>query len=122
MTFSRQVSAILIAFFLLCASIFAAEPSAPVAAPPVSASSKPGATIPVLPNEFAGWQVKGDVARSDDPASADAANAPVLKEYGFVRLEKAAYTRDDGRNLTVEAAVFEDASGAYGAFTYYYSE
>jgi hypothetical protein len=48
-------------------------------------------------------------------------NAPVLKEYGFVRLEKAAYTRDDGRNLTIRAAVFEDASGAYGAFTYYYS-
>ena len=43
---------------------------------------------------------------------------PVLKEYGFVRLEKAAYTRDDGRNLTLKAAVFEDASGAYGAFTY----
>jgi hypothetical protein len=46
-------------------------------------------------------------------------NAAVLKEYGFVRLEKAGYTRDDGRNLTIKAAVFEDASGAYGAFTYY---
>ena len=39
-----------------------------------------------------------------------------------MRLEKAAYTRDDGRNLTIRAAVFEDASGAYGAFTYYYSD
>jgi hypothetical protein len=66
--------------------------------------------------------VKGAVARSDDPAAADAVNAPVLKEYGFVRLEKAAYTRDDGRNLVIRAAVFEDASGAYGAFTYYYSD
>jgi len=66
--------------------------------------------------------MKGDVARSSDPAAADEANAPVLKEYGFARLEKAAYTRDDGRNLTVRAAVFEDASGAYGAFTYYYSD
>jgi hypothetical protein len=52
---------------------------------------------------------------------ADATNAPVLKEYGFQRLEKAAYTRDDGRNLTIKAAVFADASGAYGAFTYYQS-
>jgi len=52
--------------------------------------------------------------RSDDPATADAANGDVLKEYGFVRLETAAYTRDDGRNLTVKAAVFDDASGAYG--------
>ena len=66
--------------------------------------------------------MKGDAARSGDPASADAANSSVLKEYGFVRLEKAAFTRDDGRNLTIKAAVFEDASGAYGAFTYYVSD
>jgi len=97
------------AFF--CASAFAAEPPAPV---PVSSTS-------VLPSAFAGWEMKGAVARSDDPAAADAVNAPVLKEYGFQRLEKAAYTRDDGRNLVVKAAVFGDASGAYGAFTYYSS-
>ena len=36
-------------------------------------------------------------------------------------MEKAAYTRDDGRNLAIRAAVFADASGAYGAFTFYYS-
>ncbi len=95
----------------------AAEPSAPVAVSPT-----PVAATPVLPTAFAGWQVKGAVAKSDDPGVADATNAPVLKEYGFQRLEKAAYTRDDGRNLTIKAAVFEDASGAYGAFTYYYSD
>ncbi len=66
--------------------------------------------------------MKGTVTRSDDPAAADAANAPVLAEYGFQHLEKAAYTRDDGRNLVIKAAVFADASGAYGAFTYYYSD
>ena len=103
--------------FLFCAVVFAAEPPAPVAAPPT-----PVSTAPVLPAEFAGWQMKGDAARSGDPASADAANSSVLKEYGFVRLEKAAFTRDDGRNLTIKAAVFEDASGAYGAFTYYVSD
>jgi hypothetical protein len=73
----------------------------------------------VLPQQFAGWQVIGSVTRSSDPVVADQANAPVLKEYGFQRLEKATYTRDDGRKLEVKAAVFEDASGAYGAFTYY---
>jgi len=84
----------------------------------------PTATVSatVLPAEFAGWQIKGPVTRSDDPAAADGTNAPVLMEYGFQHLEKAAYTRDDGRNLVVKAAVFADASGAYGAFTYYYSE
>ncbi len=114
MKFSRQISVLVLSF--LCAGLFsvgsvAAEPPTPAAA----------ALLPVLPTEFSGWQVKGAVTKSDDPAVADAANAPVLKEYGFVRLETAAYTRDDGRNLTIRAAVFEDASGAYGAFTYYHS-
>ncbi|HMB83152.1 MAG TPA: DUF6599 family protein [Terriglobales bacterium] len=109
MKFSRQLCIVFI--FLFCTAALAAEPPAP----------SPVLPAPVLPTEFAGWQVKGAVARSSDPAAADAANAPVLKEYGFVRLEKAAYTRDDGRNLAIKAAVFEDTSGAYGAFTYYYS-
>ena len=85
-------------------------------------AASPVASSPVLPTEFSGWQMKGAVARSSDPASADPTDAAVLKEYGFVRLEKAAYTRDDGRNLTIKAALFEDASGAYGAFSYYCSE
>ena len=73
----------------------------------------------VLPPQFSGWQVKDTVAKSDDPAAADETNAPVLREYGFKRLEKATYIREDGRKLTIKAAVFGDASGAYGAFTYY---
>src|SRR6202140_4176549 len=118
MRFSRQLSVVFIFLFcaLSCAAAFAAGPPAPVAVPQTSVSP-----TAVLPNAFAGWEVKGVVARSDDPAAADAVNAPVLKEYGFQRLEKAAYTRDDGRNLVIKDAVFEDASGAYGAFTYYYS-
>ena len=63
--------------------------------------------------------MKGEVTRSDDPGYADATDAPVLKEYGFRVWRRPAYTRDDGRNLTIKAAVFADASGAYGAFTYY---
>src|SRR5208337_1060441 len=103
MKFLRPLFVVFVSF-LLCAATFAAEPLAPV-----------------LPTEFAGWQEKGAVIRSDDPIVADEVNAPVLKEYGFQRLEKAAYTRDDGRNLAIKAAVFADASGAYGAFTFYYS-
>ncbi len=123
MKFSLQLSLVFIFLYcaLFCAAAFADKPAAPVAVSPAAVSSTVDSSTPVLPREFAGWQVKGVVARSDDPAAADAVNAPVLKEYGFVRLEKAAYTRDDGRNLTIRAAVFEDASGAYGAFTYYYS-
>ena len=73
----------------------------------------------VLPNQFGGWQLKGSVAASNDPAAADQPNAAVLKEYGFQRLEKASYAHDDGRTLDIKAAVFTDASGSYGAFTFY---
>src|SRR5713226_8535768 len=120
MKFLRQLS-VVYASFLFCIEVFAAEAPKPVAASQNSAFSTAASSTPVLPTQFAGWQVKGAVARSDDPAAADEANAPVLKEYGFQRLEKAAYTRDDGRNLAVKAAVFADATGAYGAFTYYNS-
>ena len=119
MKFLRLLSVVFI--FLLCDAAFAAEPPAPAVVPSTPIFPAPGSATPVLPTEFAGWQVKGAVARSDDPAIADAVNAPVLKEYGFQRLEKAAYTRDDGRNLAIKAAVFADASGAYGAFTFYRS-
>jgi len=89
---------------LVCAAAVATEPPPPA---------------PVLPAQFAGWQVKDSVTKSADPAVADAVNAPVLQEYGFQRLEKATFTRDDGRKLAIKAAVFADTSGAYGAFTYY---
>jgi hypothetical protein len=74
---------------------------------------------PVLPAQFAGWRLMGSVVKSADPAAADGTNAVVLQEYGFQRLEEAIYTRDDGRQVAVKAAVFADATGAYGAFTYY---
>lgn len=83
------------------------------------AADSPPSTAPVLPKQFAGWQAKDAIAKATDPAEADATNAPVLKEYGFQALEKTTYTRDDGRKLAIKAAVFADASGAYGAFTYY---
>ena len=94
---------------LICAAVFAADTPPPA---------------PVLPNQFGGWQLKNPVTRSTDAAVADPANAPVLKEYGFQRFEKAEYVRADGNNeegrkLAIKAAVFDDASGAYGAFTYY---
>jgi len=83
----------------------------------VAASADASAAI--LPQEFAGWQIKGTAQTSHDPAVADEANAAILKEYGFTGFENATYTRDDGRTLKVRAARFGDTSGAYGAFTFY---
>ncbi len=73
----------------------------------------------ILPQAFAGWQISQPARTSADPALADPVNAALLKEYGFTDFEGATYLRDDGRKLTLKAARFEDASGAYGAFTYY---
>ena len=79
----------------------------------------PAPSAPVLPKQFGGWQMAGSIRTSDDPAIADPVNAEALKEYGFTNFESAAYTRDDGRKLALKAARFQDASGAYGAYTFY---
>lgn len=89
-----------------------------------SAAAVPGegsraAQTPIFPKQFSGWQVAGSVHASKDPGVADPVNAAVLKEYGFTDFESATYTRDDGRKVMLKAAKFQDASGAYGAFTYY---
>jgi hypothetical protein len=72
----------------------------------------------LLPAQFSGWEKNAVSQASKDPAVADPAFAPLLKEYGFTNYELATYTRP-GRKLTVKAARFNDASGAYGAFTFY---
>ncbi len=46
------------------------------------------------------------------------ANAAVLKEYGFQQFVSAHYVNGDNK-LNVRAIRFQDASGAYGAFTFY---
>jgi hypothetical protein len=74
----------------------------------------------ILPRDFAGWQVKGAIQTSRDSSVADAANAPLLKEYGFSNFATATYTREDGRKLVIRAARFNDVSGAFGAYTFYY--
>ncbi len=81
----------------------------------VSAPKNPA----ILPHDFGGWVLQGTTKTGTDPAAADRANAEVLKEYRFSDLESATYTRDDGRTLQVRAARFVDASGAFGAYTFY---
>jgi hypothetical protein len=63
--------------------------------------------------------MQGSPQVSTDPAVADPSNAAALKEYGFSDLAIATYTRDDGRTLKIRAARFADASGAFGAYTFY---
>ncbi len=90
---------------LACAPGFAANPSAD--------------SSHILPKQFAGWQMEGPSETGNDAASADPTNPALLTEYGFKDFENATYKSDDGRTLKVRAARFADASGAFGAYTFY---
>lgn len=63
--------------------------------------------------------MQGSATPSTNAAAADPANAAVLKEYRFADFAFATYARDDGRTLKIRAARFADASGAFGAYTFY---
>jgi hypothetical protein len=72
----------------------------------------------LLPSAFSGWEAATPARSVTDPAQADAANAAALKEYGFTDAQLNTYQRN-GETLTLKALRFEDASGAYGAYTFY---
>jgi len=84
-----------------------------------AANPAPKQAPPILPEQFAGWQMQGTPQISADPATADPTDALILKEYGFTDFATATYTRDDGRTLKLRAARFSDATGAFGAYTFY---
>jgi len=87
----------------------------------LSYGADPASTLlpPILPKQFAGWQIQGASQASKDVSSADPTHAALLKEYGFSDFEGATYKSDDGRTLKIRAARFADASGAFGAYSFY---
>jgi hypothetical protein len=95
-----------------------AKPSAPNA-PAVTDIHVPPAPKPLLPDAFDGWVQAGAPKLTSDPAQTDAAAVGALKEYGFDYAETTDYKRDAGETLTLRAMRFEDASGAYGAYSSY---
>src|SRR5579863_10450947 len=105
MKFSRFLT-FFVVFYGLAGAVFAANPAQ---------TQSPA----ILPPAFAGWEMSGPAKTSNDPAAADSSNAAVLQEYRFSDLATATYTRDDGRTLKIRAARFADASGAFGAYTFY---
>src|SRR5256885_16751551 len=101
-------------FQLILSIVFACLVGAAFAASPPQ-----GEAPALLPQAFGGWQMEGTPRTGSDPAVADASNARVLQEYRFTDLTAATYTREDGRTLKIRAARFSDASGAFGAYTFY---
>ena len=100
-------SVLLLSVLVLPALAKQATPSTPAPAAP-----------PLLPTDFAGWSLSAPAQESNAPEAADAANAAVLKEYGFQQLASGHYVNGDNK-LSLRAIRFQDASGAYGAFTFY---
>lgn len=101
----------IISLFLLLAFVPGLE-----AAPRKGPASPPPAAL--LPQFFAGWQETAKTTTSTEPQTADPANPDVLTEYGFKQFESANYI-EPGNTLSIRAIRFHDASGAYGAFTFY---
>jgi hypothetical protein len=93
---------------------------------PAKTTVPQGATHLVLPpvpkallqDSFAGWVAAQPSKKLTDPAQADPANTAMLKEYDFSDAELADYKRG-GETLSLRALRFHDASGAYGAYTFY---
>jgi hypothetical protein len=73
---------------------------------------------PLLPDSFSGWAAAEPPKAVTDPAQADPANAAALKEYDFSDAAEASYKRS-GETLSLRVLRFHDASGAYGAYTFY---
>lgn len=84
--------------------------------PPPAKAAKAEAAL--LPPDFSGWIASGPAKLLKEAAEADQANATALKEYGYIDGSLASYGRGS-ETLTVKALRFVDASGAYGAYTYF---
>ncbi|HUX43640.1 MAG TPA: DUF6599 family protein [Terracidiphilus sp.] len=80
---------------------------------PVPPAVKARAMLPTL---FDGWTTSKPAQVLLDPAAADSSHAAALKEYDFAFGALATYKRD-GETLTLRALRFQDATGAYGAYT-----
>ena len=106
-------------YLTLLSLLLAVVGTEPLAAKESPNSSANASAPQLLPKEFGGWTSQAAPRKSNDPAVADPVNGALLKEFGFQDFESAVYASDDGRKLTVKAARFADATGAYGAFTYY---
>jgi hypothetical protein len=72
----------------------------------------------LLPDAFAGWVAADKPKTFTDASQADSTNAEALKEYDFTDGALASYKRS-GETLSLRALRFHDASGAFGAYSFY---
>ena len=113
---------ILVCSVALFAGSVRSEAQAATSRPAAVAVTTASPTAPrpkaLLPDAFAGWVAAEPPKAVTDPAQADSAGVTALKEYDFTDGMLASYKRD-GETLALRALRFSDASGAYGAYSYY---
>ena len=79
------------------------------------AFAAPAPSPPLLPQSFAGWTL---IPRKDAPPAPSQADTAVLQEYGLAEHESAIYGNGNS-SVFVRGWQFKDATGAFGAFTFY---
>ena len=105
----------------LSLSLLALAPSAPAQTAPHAGTKSiatAAAPAPLLPQEFAGFELDGAIQRSNAPGTVDPVNAQVLAEYGFRDFASANY-KSSANTVAIRALRFTDATGAYGAYTFF---
>ena len=102
------------------AAIVSAQAAQPTAEEKKSATTitLPPSPKALLPDAFNGWLQSERPKLLTDATEVDSPNAAALKEYRFDHGFTASYKRD-GDTLTLRALSFDDASGAYGAYSFY---
>lgn len=98
------------ALALLCSGALPVNAFAP--------ANKPATPAPLLPSDFAGWQLSAPATSTTDPNAADPSSGAVLKECGLSDASTGNYLRDTSK-LTVRALRFPDVTGAFCAYTFY---
>lgn len=116
----RWMSKLACSLALFASVVPAHAQTAAKAAGPAKADAKAVSppNAPLLPDSFAGWSTTDAPKTLTDAAQADAANAAALKEYDFSDAMTASYKRG-GETLSLHALRFHDASGSYGAYSFY---
>jgi hypothetical protein len=117
---------VVVAGSICSAALLSSVTAAVGQAAPAKAPSSQGVThltlppVPkaLLPDSFAGWVVADKPKTFTDAGQADSTNAEALREYDFTDGSAAEYKRS-GETLSLRALRFHDASGAFGAYSFY---
>jgi hypothetical protein len=116
--FPRQFAILIAALLFFTAALSLQGQQKPVnttsPTPAASSSAKPS----FLPEVIDGWELKGAIKPLATAPEADPVNAAALTEYGFTDGASATYTRG-GITLDLRALRFGDATGTYGAYSFY---